>query len=112
MLSGAGPGRSLAHLQVPGPGVDRIGRERAALHRHLDAVVQADRQLAGHPRADGRLRQVANGGQLAAQVDVAPPEQEWLDGCFRYQLPGRGVDARKTIAVTALVELVWQASYE
>ena len=69
-------GQRLAHLPVPRPRADRVGAERAALHRHLDAVVEPRRQLARRAHAGRRLlRDRRRCASLAAQVDVATPEQ-------------------------------------
>ena len=63
-LDGARAGQRLAQLPVAGPGADVVGAERAALQRHLDAVVEPRRQLAGDAHADRRLRQVADVAEL------------------------------------------------
>ena len=49
-----------AICQCPAQAFTVVGAKRSALHRHLDAVVEPRRQLAGDAHADRRLRQVAD----------------------------------------------------
>src|SRR5262245_24340837 len=53
----------LADLPMPGPGVHGVGGERAALRRHLDAVVQTGGQCTGNTHAHGGLREIADGAE-------------------------------------------------
>ena len=111
-LDGAGAGQRLAHLPVAGPGADRVVGQRAALQRHLDAVVEPGGQLAGRAGAHRGLVEAAEGAELAAQVLVVPHEDVRLDRRLREQLRGGGVGADQPVAVAALVEAVGQAAHE
>src|SRR6185436_8249562 len=90
---------------VAGPGADVVGPERTALERHLDAVVEPSRELAGDPHAGGRFRERAEAAGFGAQVHIALEEDVGLDCGLRNQLRAGAIDAGEAVAGAALVEL-------
>jgi hypothetical protein len=106
------PWQRRSHLPVSRPCIQRILLESTSLQCHLDTVIKPRRQLTGDAGSDGGLRERAQCAKLAAKIDVAPPEDVRLDGRLGQQLRRCRIRARQTIAVSALVEFIRQATNE